>query len=76
MYAQKLTRQPGDGGQPVAWPVSHPWRLAVAYFFLIVVQLMFVIEGAGKSLGARCVDRPPFGYRGTQNARRHAFDLT
>jgi hypothetical protein len=26
--------------------------LAVAYFFVIVVQLMFVIEGAGRSLGA------------------------
>ena len=52
MYAQKLTRQPGDGGQPVAWPLSHPWRLAVACFFLIVVQLMFVIEGAGRTLGA------------------------
>jgi hypothetical protein len=52
MYAQKFTRQPGDGGQPVAWPPSHPWRLAGAYFFLIVVQLMFVIMGAERSLGA------------------------
>ena len=52
MYAQKLMRQAGDGGQPVAWPPSHSWRLAVAYFFLIVVQLMFAIVGAGRSLGA------------------------
>ena len=58
MYAQKLKRQTGDGGQPVAWPLSHPWRLAVAYFFLIVVQLMFVIVGAGRSLGADALIDP------------------